>query len=104
MVSIVEECLAKDFFLILLLLCGRMRYLKLGCGQLDIIMVTQSLLVPLHQPFFFVKKYLLYNISIYNPVPPDIVDSESSGDIMVTEGQNATLRFVTIQIDNILDY
>ena len=53
---------------------------------------------------FFVKKYLLYNISIYNPVPPDIVDSESSGDIMVTEGQNATLRFVTIQIDNIIDH
>ncbi|XP_046451650.1 hemicentin-1-like isoform X1 [Daphnia pulex] len=25
-------------------------------------------------------------------VPPDIVDSESSGDVMVTEGQNTTLR------------
>ena len=29
-----------------------------------------------------------------NIVPPDILDNESSGDVMVTEGSNTTLRCI----------
>lgn len=41
--------------------------------------------------FCFILK-LNFVFVLFHSVPPDIVDSESSGDVMVTEGQNTTLR------------
>lgn len=42
--------------------------------------------------FCFKKEEIFVLSTPTRAVPPDIVDSESSGDVMVTEGQNTTLR------------